>query len=29
MVYVKMVNTKLALLGHMINHALYCLSLFP
>ena len=28
MVYVKMVNTKLTLLGHMISHALYCLSYF-
>ena len=28
MVYVKMVNEKLRLPGHMINHALYCLCLY-
>ena len=28
MVYVKMVNAKLRLLGHMINQALYCLCLY-
>ena len=27
-VYVKMVNAKLRLLGHMINHAVYCLCLY-
>ena len=28
MVHVKMVNAKLSLLDHMINHALYCLCLY-